>query len=132
MKSSSIYCWIIVLCGSLAQFAHADRAGSGQPGELPVVVGTGTLTVAGEGYWNRKDYQSGDSPSLYDFINNGLIDGVYRYEFRSSPEGAGVSHRQHNLTRAEGEGISRGRGNAKGVETVSGLFEVRGGEIIYR
>ncbi len=61
-----------------------------------------------------------------------LPDGVYRYEFRSFPDGAGASNRQQNLTRAEGEGISRRRGNAKGVNTVSGLFEIQDGEIIYR
>jgi hypothetical protein len=121
---------LISVC--LTQFAWAAGNGQGQTGQLPVVVGKGSLTVAGEGYWNRKDYESGDSPSLYDFVNDGLTNGVYRYEFRSFPDGAGASARQQNLTRAEGEGISRRRGNAKGVNTVSGLFEVQGGEIIYR
>ena len=124
-----IFLWV-----SLMQVAHAAEEGSDQPGELPVVVGTGSLTVAGQGYWYRKVYEGGESPSLSAFDNNGaqLPDGVYRYEFRSIPEGAGASPRQQNLTRAEGRGLSRGEGKGKGVNTVSGRFEVQGGEIIYR
>ena len=114
----------------LAPLTWATGSGQAQTGQLPVVVGKGSLTVAGEGYWNRKDYESGDSPSLYDFVSNGLTDGVYRYEFRSFPDGAGASNGQQNLTRAEGEGISRRRGSAKGVDTVSGVFEIKDGEII--
>jgi hypothetical protein len=122
----------ILICGILAQFTWAADSGLGQNGQLPIVVGKGSLTVAGQGYWNRKGYESGDSPSLYDFVNDGLTDGVYRYEFRSFPNGAGASTRQQNLTRAQGEGINRRRGNAKDVFTLSGRFEIQAGEIIYR
>ena len=136
MKPNFRYFLGIVLCGSLAQFAQAAGAGAGQSGELPVVVGTGSLTVAGQGYWHREVYEGGESPSLSAYDNNGAVlpDGVYRYEFRSVPDSAGASHRQKSLTKAEGnsEGASLRRGNAKGVNTVSGLFEIQDGQIIYR
>lgn len=130
MKSTFRYVLGIMLCGSLVQFAHAADAGA----ELPVTVGTGSLTVAGQGYWFRKDYQSGESPSISAYDNNGAVlpDGVYRYEFRSLPQGAGAGNSQDNLTTLEGERIGRRRVTAEAVNTVSGRFEIQGGEIIHR
>lgn len=124
----------IVMIGSLAQLTHAADAESGQSGELPVVVGTGSLTVAGQGYWYRKVYANGENPSLSAYDDNGALlpDGVYRYEFRSNPEGASASPRQQNLTRTEARGSSRDQGKGKGINIVSGRFEIQGGEIIYR
>lgn len=123
----------IMLCGSLIQLAQATGPERGQPGELPVVVGTGSLTVAGQGYWYRKVYDGGESPSLSAYDNNGALlpDGVYRYEFRSFPDEASESPRQQNLVRVEGKGITRSQGKAKGANVVSGRFEVLGGELIY-
>jgi hypothetical protein len=124
----------VLLFGLLAQFAWAAGNGQGQSGHLPVVVGKGSLTVAGQGYWYRETYESGASPSIsaYDNAGNVLPDGMYRYEFRSFPTSADASPRQQNLDRTEGKGISHGRGKAKGVNTVSGRFEVKGGEVLFR
>ena len=48
MKSSFRHVFGILICGFFAQLAWSAGNGQGQTGELPVVVGTGSLTVAGE------------------------------------------------------------------------------------
>ena len=125
----------LLLLGTVAQSAYAQGAGRDQStGELPLVAGKGSLTVAGDGYWHRDMYQDGEHPSLSAYDNTGqlLPDGVYRYEFRSFPEGAGSSPMQQELLRAEGRGISEGRGKSRPPNTQYGSFEVQGGQLILR
>ena len=123
----------LLLLGTVAQSAYAQGAGRDQStGELPVVAGKGSLTVAGEGYWHRDIYQDGEQPSLSAYDNTGqlLPDGEYRYEFRSFPDGAGSSPQQQDLMRNQGIGISQGKGKAQPPSTRAGSFEVHGGQLI--
>ena len=120
-----------LLClGAAAQSVYVQGAPAN--GELPVVNGKGSLTIAGEGYWHRDTYQNGDHPSLSAYDNAGqlLPDGSYQYEFRSFPEGAGSSPRQREVLRAEGRGVRQGKGKSQVANRLSGSFEVQGGQLI--
>jgi hypothetical protein len=103
--------------------------------EFPVVQGKGVLTVVGEGYGHRDILEDGEQPSLSAYGSSGdpLPDGFYRYEFRSFPEGTDSSPRQQSYQQPEGKAVGYGKRKSKGegVSTVSGRFEIQGGELIF-
>ena len=138
MKSVARVFFGLMVCGSFTQFVSAEGPGiiSGvqSAGQFPVVNGKGSLTIAGRGYWHRDIYLDGEHPSLSVYDNSGqlLPDGVYRYEFRSFPEGADSSPRQQELLRTEGRGASQGKGKSQVANKLSGSFEVQGGQLVLR
>jgi hypothetical protein len=122
-----------ILANSL--LVQAQGNGNGPPnGQLPAVVGKGTLTIAGQGYWDRQSLEDGDLPSLSPFnsaTGQVLPDGVYRYEFRTFPENAS-SPRQQDLMRGKGKGLTADTFKGKSGEKLSGRFEISGGEIVFK
>ena len=120
----------LLFLGAVAESMYVQGAPAN--GEPPVMAGKGSLTIAGEGYWHRNVFQDGEHPSLSAYDNAGelLPDGSYQYEFRSFPEGASSSPRQRDLMRNQGKAMSQGRGKSPVTNTVSGSFEVQGGQLI--
>ena len=124
----------IALCGLLSTAVLADTQANLQvrqpsTGVLPVVVGVGSLTVSGGGYWHKTIYEEGEQPSLDAYDNAGqlLPDGSYRYEFRSSPQS---SESEALASGNSAFGLAKGKKHAG--ELVQGQFEISEGSIIFR
>ena len=123
----------VAFCGLLAQPVLSDpqrNVHSRQPstGVLPAVDGVGSLTISGGGYWHKETYEDGEQPSVdaYDEVGNILPDGLYRYEFRSSPQ---LSESEASAQGNSAFGLAKGR--AQAGELVRGQFEISGGAIIF-
>jgi hypothetical protein len=114
--------------------ANADNATSENQfmGDFPVVSGKGALMVSGKGYHQRELYEDGEVPTLTAYDGDGqlLPDGIYRFQFISTPEGSGRSARQRDVLRGES---AQALGNGSGIASqMSGTFEIVGGQIIFR
>ena len=125
MKSVAGLSFIGALCLGLT--AGATYAGSA---DLPVVQGQGSLTVSGDGYWHRDTYGSGEQPVLSAYTSDGqqLPDGEYRYELRMVPGNTGSAARQQDVLR--GKSGESGFNKQQPVPTISGQFEIQGGQVI--
>ena len=101
-------------------------------GNFPVVSGKGALIVSGKGYQHRELYDDGEVPTLsaYDSAGQPLPDGVYQFQFNSSPPGGPSSARQRDGFRGNDATPAEG-GGAKAVQ-LTGTFEVLGGSLIYQ
>ena len=103
--------------------------------ELPDVRGKGVLKVVGEGYGYRYVLEDGEQPSLsaYDALGAPLPDGSYRYEFKSFPDRSHSSRRQQSFQQPQGKaaGYTKRKTKGEGVTTVSGRFQIQGGEIVF-
>ena len=99
-------------------------------GVFPAVSGKGALTVSGKGYHHREVYEDGEVPTLSAFDDEvPLPDGIYRFQFTSTPEGAGRSATQRDMLRAKSS-ISGGNGSAM-PSHLTGSFEVMNGNLIF-
>ena len=123
---------LFITCGPLSQIAVAQEEQAGQGNQLPAVTSSASLTVSGEGYWHREVYQYGDQPSItpYDSSGNLLADGQYRYEYKIFSGGGSSSPRQQDLLGEGGAESYSGRTKPKATETLSGSFQVQGGQIV--
>ena len=133
VRKASLVAAITILCSGPLALAQGNSDGRG-PGDLPGVVGKGSLTIAGDGYWHRQELDNGDFPSISAFGGNGesLPDGVYRYEFRTFPGNANAaSKRQGSFDRAEGKGLERAAKKSDVVKTLSGQFLIQDGQVIF-
>lgn len=103
--------------------------------ELPVVKGKGIFKIVGEGYGRRVVLEDGEQPSLsaYDASGAPLPDGDYRYEFKSFPGESNSSPRQQSYPKPEGKAVGYNKRKIKGegVTTVSGRFQIQGGQLIF-
>lgn len=125
MKSVAEFRFIGALClGLMAAPTFAGDAG------LPVVQGQGSLTVSGDGYWHRDTYQSGEQPELSAYTSNGqqLPDGEYRFELRMIPANTSSAARQQDVLR--GKSGDSGFNKQQPVPTVSGQFQIQGGQVV--
>ena len=131
-RKASLVTGMALLCSGPLALAQGNSAVRG-PGELPGVVGKGSLTIAGEGYWHRQELDSGDFPSISAFGGNGepLPDGVYRYEFRMFPGNAKAPKAQGSFDRAQGKGLERAGSKSDMVKTLSGQFLVQDGQVVF-
>jgi hypothetical protein len=132
MKFGAESSLIGLLCvGLMASPAYSEPPAEPASGEFPVVQGQGSLTVSGDGYWHRGTYQSGEQPVLSAYASDGqlLPDGEYRYEFRTVSASAKSSSRQQDVFRGRSENSAVTR--RKSVPTVSGRFEIQGGQVIF-
>jgi hypothetical protein len=118
--------------GLLAGSAYSAGPAKSFAGEFPVVSGTGTLTVNGGGYWSRDTYVAGEQPFLSGLDNDGLPlpDGSYRYEFREmAAESTQTSSRKRDVLKGHGSG--RDYAKQKSTDTLSGRFDIQGGQVIF-
>jgi hypothetical protein len=126
----------LFLLGMAAQSPayQGNNASSGADftGDFPVVSGKGALTVSGNDYRHRKLYEDGEVPTLsaYDEAGDLLPDGIYRFQFTSTPEGSSRSARQRDVLQG-GASSSAVIGSTRATH-LSGTFEVLGGQLIYR
>ena len=132
VRKASLVAAIAILCSGPLALAQGNSDGRG-PGELPGVVGKGSLTIAGDGYWHRQELDNGDFPSISAYGGNGepLPDGVYRYEFRTFPGNANAPKRQGSFDRAQGKGLEQAGSKSDVVKTLSGQFLVEGGQVVF-
>ena len=109
---------------------NAD-SGAEFSGVFPAVSGKGALTVSGKGYHHREVYEEGDVPTLsaFDDADEPLPDGIYRFQFTSTPQGAGRSTTQRDMLRDKSSS-SGGDGSAM-PSHLTGSFEVMSGNLIF-
>ena len=88
MKHATRLICCVALCSVVSSVALAERRERPErvpsTGIMSPVYGAAvSLTVSGEGYWKKYDYENGQQPqSVRDFARSeGLRDGHYRYEF---------------------------------------------------
>ena len=124
----SIRVWL-----SLIVFCFSTQSVNAQ--DLPVVRGKGVLKVVGEGYGRRDVLEDGEQPSLsaYDASGAPLPDGDYRYEFKSFSGGSNSSPKQQSYPQPKGKvvGYNKRKIKGEGVTTVSGSFQIQGGQLIF-
>jgi hypothetical protein len=116
--------------GSQSLIAHGADASLADG--FPVVSGKAALTVSGDGYLHREIYGDGEVPTISVRDNSGqlLPDGVYRFQFTSSPAAGSGSARQRAVM--TGEDLSPGVGGAGRGSNLSGTFEIQGGQVVYQ
>jgi hypothetical protein len=117
----------IILLGLFCQGVVAEgeqnmpaRAASAEI--FPFVQGASSLTIAGNGYWNREVYEAGEQPRALSAFVQTLPDGVYRYELRSIPA---TSEADRGLAGGAPQGRSWQKGQQ--AELASGKFKISGG-----
>ena len=122
----------LALSVSATQSLVAEPVGEGFSGNFPVVSGKGALTVSGKGYHHRELYDDGEVPTLTARDSSGqlLPDGIYRFQFTSSPKGGPSSARQRDLLTGNAS-ISTGEAPPAPTQ-LSGVFEVQGGRLTYK
>ena len=87
MKHATRLICCVALCSVVSSVALAERRE--RPERVPstgvfsnVVQGAVSLTVSGEGYWEKYDYENGRPESVMDVaVREGWPNGHYRYEF---------------------------------------------------